>query len=71
MTDSSYLIYLPLQLFIILMLEKFNIAMPIDSPYLFILSIPLVLCLFQNIFLRFEKTMQDFIRLQNSALQKS
>jgi hypothetical protein len=71
MTDASYLIHPMLQLFIILMLEKFNIAMPIYSPYLFILSIPLVLCLFQNIFLRFEKTMQDFIHLRNSALQKS
>ena len=71
MTDSSYLIHPMLQLFIILMLEKFNIAMPIYSPYLFILFIALVLRLSRNIFLRFEKPMQDFIHLRNSALQKS
>jgi peptidoglycan/LPS O-acetylase OafA/YrhL len=71
MTYSSYLIHLPLQLFIILMLEKLNITMPFYSPYFFILFIALVLYLSRIIFLRFEKPMQDFIRLRNSALQKS
>jgi len=71
MTYSSYLIHLPLQLFIVLMLEKLNIALPFYSIYFFILFIALVLCLSRIIFLRFEKPMQDFIRLRNSALQKS
>lgn len=71
MTYSSYLIHLPLQLFIVLMLEKLNIAMPFYSPYFFILFIVLVLCLSRIIFLIFEKPMQDFIRLRNSAHQKN
>jgi peptidoglycan/LPS O-acetylase OafA/YrhL len=71
MTYSSYLIHLPLQLFIVLMLEKLNIALPFYSIYFFILFIALVLCLSRIIFLRFKKPMQDFIRLRNSALQKS
>jgi len=71
MTYSSYLIHLPLQLFIVLMLEKLNIAMPFYSSYFFILFIALVLYLSRIIFLRFEKPMQDFIRLRNSAVQKN
>jgi hypothetical protein len=71
MTYASYLIHPMLQLYIILMLEKFNMAMPFYSPYFFILFIALVLYLSRIIFLRFEKPMQDFIRLRNSALQKS
>jgi len=51
------------------MLEKFNMAVPFYPPYFFILFIALVLWLFKIIFLRFEKLMQDFIRLQNIALQ--
>lgn len=46
-------------------------AMPFYSLYFFILFIALVLSLSRIIFLRFEKMMQVFIRLQNSALQKS
>ncbi|MFZ4379762.1 MAG: acyltransferase family protein [Polynucleobacter sp.] len=71
MTYSSYLIHLPLQLCIVLMLGALNIAMPFYSPYFFILYMALVLCLSRLIYLRFEKPMQDFIRLRASGLKKT
>ncbi len=68
MTYSSYLIHLPFQLFMVLLLGALNIAIPFYSPYFFTLYLALVLCLSRFIYLRFEKPMQDFIRLRAKAL---
>jgi peptidoglycan/LPS O-acetylase OafA/YrhL len=70
MTYSSYLIHLPMQLLIVLMLEALEIAVPFYSPYFFILYIVLTLCLSRMIYLRFEKPMQDFIRLRALGLRR-
>jgi len=70
MTYASYLIHLPLQLFIVLLLGALNIVIPFYSPYFFIFYIALVLCLSRIIYLRYEKPMQDFIRLRASNLKK-
>ena len=71
MTYSSYLIHLPLQLLIVLMLGAFGIAIPFYSPYFFLVYMALVLFLSRVTYLRFEKPMQDFIRLQAKSLKKS
>lgn len=71
MTYSSYLIHLPFQLFTVLMLGAFNIAVPFYSPFFFILYLAFVLGLSRIIYLRFEKPMQDFIRLRASILKKA
>lgn len=70
MTYSSYLIHLPMQLLIVLMLAALDIAIPFYSPYFLILYMALVLCLSRIIYLRFEKPMQDFIRLRTAGLRK-
>ncbi|MBU3631619.1 acyltransferase [Polynucleobacter sp. AP-Melu-500A-A1] len=70
MTYSSYLIHLPLQLLVVLMLGALNIAMPFYSSYFFIFYMALVLCLSRIIYLKYEKPMQDFIRLRASNLKK-
>jgi len=71
MTYSSYLIHLPLQLLIVLMLGALNIAIPFYSPYFFIFYMVLVLYLSRIIYLKYEKPMQDFIRLRASNLKKA
>jgi peptidoglycan/LPS O-acetylase OafA/YrhL len=71
MTYSSYLIHLPMQLLIVLMLEALEIAVPFYSPYFFILYIVLTLCLSRMIYLKFEKPMQDFIRLRGLGLKRT
>ena len=71
MTYSSYLIHLPMQLLIVLMLEALEIAVPFYSPYFFILYIALTLCLSRMIYLRFKKPMQNFIRLRGLGLKRS
>ena len=71
MTYSSYLIHLPMQLLIVLMLEALEIAVPFYSPYFFILYIVLTLCLSRMIYLKFEKPMQDFIRLRGLGLKRA
>jgi len=71
MTYSSYLIHLPLQLFIVLILGAFGIAIPFYSPYFFIFYIALVLYLSRVTYLRYEKPMQDFIRLRAYKSKKS
>jgi peptidoglycan/LPS O-acetylase OafA/YrhL len=70
MTYSSYLIHLPLQLLIVLMLGALNITIPFYSSYFFIFYMALVLCLSRIIYLKYEKPMQDFIRLRASNLKK-
>ena len=71
MTYSSYLIHLPLQLMIVLMLGALNIAIPFYSSYFFIFYLALVLCLSRIIYLKYEKPMQDLIRLRASNLKKA
>jgi peptidoglycan/LPS O-acetylase OafA/YrhL len=71
MTYSSYLIHLPLQLFIVLILDAVGIVIPFYSPYFFIFYIACVLYLSRVTYSRYEKPMQDFIRLQTNKLQKT
>jgi peptidoglycan/LPS O-acetylase OafA/YrhL len=71
MTYSSYLIHLPLQLLMVLLLGAFGIAIPFYSPYFFIVYMALVLYLSRVTYLRYEKPMQDFIRLRANGLKKA
>ena len=71
MTYSSYLIHLPLQLFIVLILGAIGVAIPFYSPYFFIFYIALVLCLSRVTYLRYEKPMQNFIRSRANGLKKT
>lgn len=68
LTYSSYLIHLPFQLCLVLILEMLRIKLPFYSPYFFCMYIGFVLYLSRITYVRFEKPMQDLIRLKAKSI---
>ena len=62
LTYSSYLIHVPLQLIIILILSNQNIKIPMYSAYFLIFYLISILLLSRITFCYFEKPIQDKIR---------
>ena len=62
LTYSSYLVHIPIQLLIILILSQFNIEIPFYSNYFLIFYLAFVLIISRLVFCYYEKPIQNKIR---------